>query len=79
VTARPGAHVELRAELPLIVLVANVPHPLDPRDRYTGSTLEILAWRDAPTGPADPLWSASPELERALLNTADYADARGLR
>jgi hypothetical protein len=24
------------------------------------------------------LWSSSPEVERALLNTADYADARGL-
>jgi hypothetical protein len=31
-----------------------------------------------PTTPADPLWSFSPELERAYLNTADYAYARGI-
>jgi urea carboxylase-associated protein 2 len=77
-SAGPGGLVELRAEVPLVVLVANAPHPLDPRPAYTCSTLELLAWRGAPTGPDDPLWSATPEGERAFLNTADYADARGL-
>jgi urea carboxylase-associated protein 2 len=75
-SAGPGGAVELRAELPVVVLLANVPHPLDPRPAYTCSTLEVLAWRGEPTGPADPLWSASPERERAFQNTADYADAR---
>lgn len=75
-SAGPGASVELRAELPLVVLLANVPHPLDPRPVYTCSTLEVLAWRGDPTGPTDPLWSASPERERAFANTADYAGAR---
>jgi urea carboxylase-associated protein 2 len=77
-TSTPGAFVELRAELPLVVLIANVPHPLDPRDDYHCTTLEVLAWRGQPTGPGDPLWSSTPELERAFLNTYDYADARGL-
>ena len=36
-TARPaGAVVELRAELPVIVVVANTPHVLDPRPDYIG-------------------------------------------
>jgi urea carboxylase-associated protein 2 len=74
----PGGHVELRAELPLIVLVANVPHPLDPRDEYECSTLEVLAWRGRPTAPDDPLWTSTPEIERAFLNTHDYARARGI-
>ncbi len=78
-SAGAGAHVELRAELPLVVLVANVPHPLDDRDAYTCSPLQVRAWRGAPTSPADPLWRASPETERAFRNTTDYADARGLR
>src|SRR5258708_6518633 len=30
-SAGAGASVTLRAELPLVVLIANVPHPLDPR------------------------------------------------
>ena len=75
-SAGAGATVELRLELAVIVIVANVPHPLDPRESYTASTLELLAWRGSPTGPQDELWSLTPELERALLNTADYAEAR---
>lgn len=77
-SAGTGGYVELRAELPLIVLVANVPHPLDPRDEYACSTLQVLAWRGRPTAPDDPLWTSSPELERAFLNTDDYARARGI-
>jgi urea carboxylase-associated protein 2 len=77
-SAGPGGYVELRAELPLTVLVANVPHPLDPRDEYACSTLEVTAWRGEPTGWDDPLWRSTPELERAFLNTADYANARGI-
>jgi uncharacterized protein YcgI (DUF1989 family) len=76
----PGAPaaVELRAELPLVVLIANVAHPLDPREEDTVTPLQVLAWRGEPTRPEDPLWTSTPELERAFLNTADYADARGL-
>ncbi len=76
-SAGAGAAVELRIEMPAIVAVANVPHPLDPRPSYTATTLELLAWRGDPTGPEDDLWSSSPEHERAYLNTADYCDARG--
>jgi urea carboxylase-associated protein 2 len=75
---RPDVHVELRAELPLVVLIANAPHRLDPRGRYSCTPLQVLAWRGSPTLRSDPLWSHSPELERALENTADYAHARGL-
>jgi urea carboxylase-associated protein 2 len=77
-SAGPGAAVTLRAELPLVVLIANGAHPLDPREEYTCSALEVLAWRGAPTAPDDPLWSATPEARRAYLNTYDYADARGI-
>jgi uncharacterized protein len=77
-SAGAGGSVTLRAELPLVVLIANVPHPRDPRESYTATALEVLAWRGAPTAPDDPLWSASPETERAYLNTDDYATARGI-
>jgi urea carboxylase-associated protein 2 len=74
-----GAFVEFRAEMPLVVLIANVPHPIDPRPAYACSTLEVLAWSGTATEPGDPLWSATPEGERAFLNTADYLSARGIR
>jgi len=70
--------VTLRAELPLVLLVANVPHPLDPSPSYRTAPLEVLAWRGEPTGPDDALWSATPEGERAFLNTAAQAALLGL-
>ncbi len=78
-SAGPGAFVELRAELPLVMVIVDVPHPIDPRPAYECSPLEVLAWSGAATEPQDPLWTASPEGERAFLNTADYLTARGIR
>ncbi|AEY86525.1 hypothetical protein SHJG_1248 [Streptomyces hygroscopicus subsp. jinggangensis 5008] len=77
-SAGPGTYVELVAELPLLVLVANVAHPLDPRPGYVVGPLRVHAWRGEPTGPDEPRFTATPELHRAYLNTADYCEARGL-
>jgi urea carboxylase-associated protein 2 len=77
-SAGAGASVDLLAELPLVVLIANVPHPLDPRDDYTVGPLRVHAWRSAPTAPSDPRFDASPERRRAYLNTLEYAEAAGL-
>ncbi|MDM7854955.1 urea amidolyase associated protein UAAP1 [Cellulomonas alba] len=77
-SAGPGASIELLAELPLVVLVANVPHPLDRRPAYTVGPLRVHAWRARPTGPGDERFGATPELRRAYLNTIDYAEAAGL-
>ncbi|NUR02138.1 MAG: urea carboxylase-associated family protein [Streptomyces sp.] len=77
-SAGPGGSVTLRAEQDLTVLIANVPHPADPRPDYLSTPLEVLAWRAAPTPPGDPLWEATPEGRRAFLNTAEFLAARGL-
>lgn len=77
-TAAAGARVELRAELALIVLLVNAPHRLDPRPAYTCTPLHVLAWRGRPTTREDPLWSSTPEVERALESTEDYINARGV-
>ncbi|MFI1355568.1 urea amidolyase associated protein UAAP1 [Streptomyces sp. NPDC020898] len=77
-SAGPGGSVTLRAEQDVTVLIANVPHPADPRDAYTSTPLEVLAWRAEATGPGDPLWEATPEGRRAFLNTAEFLATRGL-
>jgi urea carboxylase-associated protein 2 len=77
-SAGAGTHVELIAEMPLLVLVANVAHPLDPRPGYVVGPLRVHAWRGAPTDPGEPRFTATPELHRAYLNTVDYCEARGL-
>jgi urea carboxylase-associated protein 2 len=77
-SAGPGKAVELLAELPLILLIANVPHPVDPRPAYTSGLLRVHAWRSRPTAPGDAWWDAAPEARCAYLNSADYCAARGL-
>lgn len=69
--AGAGCSVEIRAELGLLVLVANTAHPLDPRPDWTCSTLEVLAWPGRPT--ARGTWPAdvTPEAERAFLNNSE--------
>jgi urea carboxylase-associated protein 2 len=76
-SAGPGASITLRTELPVVLLVANAAHPLDPRPDYVSTPLEVVAWRDAPTTPADDLWTATPEGRRAFENTHDYLKGRG--
>jgi uncharacterized protein len=72
VPAPAGEIVELRLELNLIVAVANVPHVLDARDRYTCTPLRLTAWRVEPTAADDPLRDSTPERHRAYLNTDDW-------
>jgi hypothetical protein len=75
-SAGEGRSLSLRCELPLIVLIANVVHPVDPREDHQTTPLEVLAWRGEPTGPDDPLRTSSPELQRAFENTADLREAQ---
>ena len=77
-SAGPGGSVTLRAEQDVTVLIANVPHPADPRPEYVSTPLEVLAWRAEATKPGNLLWDASPEGHRAFLNTAEFLAARGL-
>ena len=67
----PGRAVTLRAEIDLIVVLANCPHVLDPRADYTVSPVRVTAWRDAVTAEDDPVRNATPEGRRAFLNTED--------
>ncbi len=68
----PRRSVVLRAEMELIVVIANVPHVLDPRPAYTVSPLRVTAWRGPVTSLDDPIRNATPEGQRAFLNVEDY-------
>lgn len=74
-SAGPGRAVTLRCELPVVVLIANTAHPAATSERPAVTALEVLAWKGEPTSPGDELWSATPELQRALENTSDYWEA----
>jgi len=67
--AGAGAHVDLLFHLPVIVLIANTAHPLDPNPEFGTTKLEVLAWR-APE-ELNSLPNDDPEYQRAVLNTED--------
>lgn len=68
----PGRTVVLRAEMEVIVVIANCPHVLDPRAEWTVTPLRATAWRGPVTPPDDPIRTATPEGLRAFENVEDY-------
>jgi len=71
-TAVPGEFVELRAEMNVLVVIANCPHVLDDRKHYVAAPLRVLAYRGEPTPADDPIRTGSPEALRAFENVEDY-------
>lgn len=67
----PGQSVTLRAEMDVIVILANCPHVLDPRRDYTVTPIRALAWRGEVTPPDDHVRNATPEGLRAFLNVEE--------
>ncbi len=66
-----ASHVELRAELDVVLVVAVGPHPLDDRQGFTAGPVRITAWAAERPDP-DPHRSTSPERERAFENTEAF-------
>lgn len=67
-----GRKVILRAEMDVILVVANCPHVLDPREEWSISPLRLTAWRGEVTPQDDPVRNATPEGVRAFENVEDY-------
>ncbi len=68
----PGRQLVLRAEMEVILALANCPHVLDPRAAYSVTPVRATAWRGEITPPGDPARNQTPESLRAFLNTEDY-------
>lgn len=68
----PGRALVLRAEMNVLVLIANCPHVLDPRADYTVAPLRVSAWRGAQTPADDAIRVATPEGRRAYENVDAY-------
>lgn len=77
-TPCPGTEAVLRAEMDVLVSLVNAPHRLDRPGRVC-SAVRVTAWRGAPTGPGDPLRTATPERARAYENTDDLLLGLGVR
>lgn len=71
-SSKAGDFVQLRAEMNVLVVVANCPHRIDPRAEYKATPVRLTAWRGEPTKPDDAIFNSTPEAERAFLNNEDY-------
>lgn len=67
---KPGAYVDLRAEMDLIVALSNCPHYLSPQRDAAAVRFQI--WNSPPATADDLNRNASEEAVRAFENTASY-------
>ncbi|MDZ4379883.1 MAG: DUF1989 domain-containing protein [Parvibaculum sp.] len=74
--AAPGDHVDLRAELDLLVFVSNAPHPLAP-GAYDPKAIDLLVWKSPPPAVDDFCRTATEEAIRGFENNARYLAALG--
>lgn len=74
--AGAGAAVDLLLQLDVVLVLANTAHPLDDRTEFTGTAVDVLAWR----APADLVSLAASDLpaehRQALNNTEHDLNAR---
>ena len=70
-SSRPGQSVTFRAEMDVIVMLANCPHVLDPRADYVSTPVRAVAWRGPLTPEDDPIRNATPEGLRAFQNVEE--------
>ena len=66
---RPGDFVDLRAEMNLILVVSNCPHPLDPARPAATGPVTLIKYRVAAATAEDACRTASPEAARAFAFT----------
>jgi urea carboxylase-associated protein 2 len=66
---RPGDFVDLRAEVNLVLVLSNCPHPLDPARPAASGPVTLVRHRAPPAAADDPCRTTSPEIARAFQFT----------
>jgi uncharacterized protein len=67
--SKPGACVELRAEMNVLVVMSTCPHVLDPAPSWAPKPVSLQVLRTPPPGLDDPCRRSRPENERGFINT----------
>jgi urea carboxylase-associated protein 2 len=70
--ARPGAYVDLRAEMNTLVVLNTCVHPLAPAGTYGPKPVNLIVWTSPPPGPDDVVRKFRPENERGFTLTERY-------
>ncbi len=67
--AKPGQSIDLRFEMPTLVILSTCQHPLDPDPKYAPQPLQLTALQSAPVGADDECRNSCPENQRGFINT----------
>ena len=67
--SKPGAYVDLRAEMNVLVVMSTCQHPLDPSTTYAPKSLRAQVYRADAPGPQDVCRTSRPENARGFANT----------
>lgn len=71
-TAQPGDFIDLRAEMNVLVVLSNCPHPLDPSPTYDAKPIRAIVWNSPTPTADDPIRTGNPEVVRGFQNTDAY-------
>jgi urea carboxylase-associated protein 2 len=66
---RAGAYVDLRFEMHTLLILASVPHSLDPLPQYRPRPIALRAWLSGPAPAHDPCRDRCAENVRGFRNT----------
>ena len=70
--SRPGAAVVLRAEMNVLAVLSNTPHPLDPKKTYSPRPVELAIYAVPAPADDDPCRKKRPENARGFELTQNY-------
>lgn len=68
-TAEPGNFIDLRAEMNVLVVLSNCPHPLDPSSTYDPKPIRAVVWNSPAQNADDLCRNANSEALRGFQNT----------
>ena len=67
--AKPGAFIDLRAEMDVRICLSNCPHPMDPSRLYAPTPIQAVVWDAGPVTADDLCRTGTNEAIRAYENT----------
>lgn len=70
--SRAGMYVELRAEMNVLVVLSNTPHPLAPAGKWAPLEVVLDVYKAPAPAADDPCRTRRSENARAFVNTASY-------
>jgi len=71
-TAQPGDFIDLQAEMNVLVVLSNCPHPLDSSPTYDAKPIQAIVWNAPASTADDSIRTSSPTAVRGFQNTEAY-------